>query len=77
MKVFCYYLKEALLKEFSLDADVFVLQKKEMYTLLLKFQYQSTNLLTNLLNLSQRSREKKKEISDYKMIYSRLINSMR
>ena len=77
MKVFCYYLKEALLKEFSLDADVFVLQKKEMYTLLLKFQYQSTNLLTNLLNLSQRSREKEKEISDYKMIYSRLINSMR
>ena len=77
MKVFCYYLKEALLKEFSLDADVFVLQKKEMCTLLLKFQYQSTNLLTNLLNLSQRSREKEKEISDYKMIYSRLINSMR
>ena len=28
MKVFCYYLKEALLKEFSLDVDVFVSKKK-------------------------------------------------
>ena len=69
MKVLCYYLKEVLLKEFS--------KKREMCTLLLKFQYQTTNLLINLLNLSQRSGEKEKEISDYKMTYSRLINSMR
>ena len=40
MKVFCYYLKEALLKEFSLDVDVFV-SKKDMCRFLLKFQYQS------------------------------------
>ena len=29
MKVFCWYLKDALSKKFSLDADVFVLRKKK------------------------------------------------
>ena len=29
MKVFCCYLKDALSKKFSFDADVFVLRKKK------------------------------------------------
>ena len=72
MKVFCYYQEEGFLKEFPLDVDVSVSKKKkkkkkkekrDMCTLLLKVQCQSTNLLINLLNLSQRSWEKEKNFS--------------
>lgn len=38
MKAFCLYLKEALAKQFSLDADGFVSKKRDMYTLHSKTQ---------------------------------------
>ena len=44
MKVFCYYLKEALLKEFSLYVDVFVSKKKRHVHIAFKIpisEYQS------------------------------------
>lgn len=58
MKVFCCYLKDALLENFSFDVDTFV-PKKKRHVPHLKFPYQSMNLLTNLLNLFQMSGKKK------------------
>ena len=53
MKVFCYYLKKALLKEFSLDADVFVSQKKRDVHIAFKFpisEYQSFDQLIEFIS---------------------------
>ena len=61
MKVFCYYLKEALLKEFSVDVDVFVSKKKDMCRFLLKFQYQSAKSFDQLAEFISKEWGKRKE----------------
>ena len=76
MKVFCYYLKEALLKEFSVDVDVFVSKKRRHVHITFKIpipEYQSFDQLIEFI-----AKEWGKNFfSDYKMTYPRLINPMR
>ena len=76
MKVFCYYLKEALLKEFSVDVDVFVSKKRRHVHIAFKIpipEYQSFDQLIEFI-----AKEWGKFFfSDYKMTYPRLINPMR
>ena len=62
MKVFCCFLKEVVFKNFSLGVNAFVSKKKRYMHIHLQFQYQSTNLFINLLNLFQMS-EKNEKIS--------------
>ena len=77
MKVFCYYLKEALLKEFSLDVDVFV-SKKRHVQISFKIPISECKIFWSTCWIYLKGvGKKKKELSDYKMTYSRLISSMR
>ena len=41
MKVFCSYLKDALLEKFSLNVDAFVSEKRSMGILRLKYEFQT------------------------------------
>ena len=58
MKVFCCYLKDALLKSFYLMLMFLFQKRKDMYKSHLGFPYQSMNLSTNLLNLFEISEKK-------------------
>ena len=53
IKVFCYYLKDAVSKKFSLDADVFALRKKKHVHIVFKIpisEYESFGRLIDFIS---------------------------
>ena len=77
-KVFCWYLKDVLSKKFSLDADVFALKKKKHVHIAFKIPISEYESFHRLIDFISDDREKTKVFSeDYKMIYLRLITSLK
>ena len=78
IKVFCYYLKDALSKKFSLDADVFASRKKKHVYIAFMIptpEYESFDRLIDFI--SDEWEKRKIFFEDYKMIYCRLITSLK
>ena len=78
MKVFCCYLKDALSKKSSLDADVFVSRKKKHVHIAFKIPISEYEFFDRLIDSISDEWEKRKIFfEDYKMIYPRLITSLK
>ena len=78
MKVFCCYLKDALSKKISLDADVFVSRKKKHVHIAFKIPISEYEFFDRLIDSISDEWEKRKIFfEDYKMIYPRLITSLK
>ena len=78
MKVFCCYLEDALSKKSSLDADVFVSRKKKHVHIAFKIPISEYEFFDRLIDSISDEWEKRKIFfEDYKMIYPRLITSLK
>ena len=78
MKIICYYFKEALAKQFSLDADVFVSKKKRHVYIAFKVRISKYEVFDKLIEFILKEWEKRKVFFfDYKMIYPKLMTSMK
>ena len=78
MKVFRCYLKDALSKKSSLDADVFVSRKKKHVHIAFKIPISEYEFFDRLIDFISDEWEKRKIFfEDYKMIYPRLITSLK
>ena len=77
MKVFCCYLKDPLSKWLSLDADVFVSKKKNV-RIDFKIPISEYESFDRWIDFISNEWEKKKIFfEDFKMIYPRLISSLK
>ena len=77
MKVFCFYLKDALLEKFSLDV-VFVSKKKKHLRTAFKIPISNYDSFEKLIDFISDKWEKRKAFfENYKMIYPRLISSLK
>ena len=78
MKVFCCYLKDALSKKISLDADVFVSRKKKHVHIAFKIPISEYESFDRLIDFISDEWEKRKIIfEDYKMIFPGLITLLK
>ena len=78
MKVFGCYLKDALSKKFSFDSDAFVSRKKKHVHIAFKISISEYESFDRLVDFISNEWEKRKIFfEDYKMIYSRLISSLK
>ena len=78
MKVFGCYLKDALSKKFSFDCDAFVSRKKKHVHIAFKISISEYESFDRLVDFISNEWEKRKIFfEDYKMIYSRLISSLK
>ena len=76
--MFCSHLKDALSKKFSFDADVFVSRKKKHMHIAFKLPISEYESFDRLIDYISDEWEKRKIFfEDYKMIYPRLITSLK
>ena len=77
MRVFCHYLKQALYEKFSLDVDVFCLKKRYVH-LAFKLSMSDYESFDKVIEFVSGHWEKRKVFfDDYKMVYPRLISSIK
>ena len=76
--MFCCYLKQALHEKIFLDADVFVSKKKGHVDVAFKIPISEYSSFDKLIDFICKEWEKRKIFfCDYKMIYPRLISSLK
>ena len=76
--MFCHYLKDALFKKFSLSVDVFVSRRKKHVHIAFKIPISEYESFDDLIDFLSNEWEKRKIcFGSYKMVYHRLIDSMK
>ena len=75
MKVFCHYIREAILEMFYLDVDVYVSRKKGLVHFAFKKPLSSYSDFDNIIQfVSDEWRKRKIFFTNYEMIYPMLIS---
>ena len=78
MKVFCHYIREAILQTFHLDVDVYGLKKKGLVHIAFKKTLTSYLNFKNIIQFaSDEWRKRKMFFTNYEMIYPILIPSLK
>ena len=78
MKVFCHYIREAILEMFHLNVDVYVSRKKGLVNFALKKPLSSySNSDYFILFISDEWRKRKISFTNHEMVYPMLISSLK
>ena len=77
MKVFCHYIREAILEMFHLDVDVYVSRKKGLVHFPFKKPLSRYSHFDIIQFVSDEWRKRKVFFTNYKMVYSMFISSLK
>ena len=78
MKVFCHYIRKAILEMFHLDVDVYVSRKKGLVHFAFKKPLSSYSNFDNIIQfVSDEWRKRKFFLMNYEMIYPMPISSLK
>ena len=78
MKVFCHYIRKAILEMFHLDVDVYVSRKKGLVHFAFNKPLSSYSSFDNVIEfVSDEWRKRKFFLTNYEMIYPMPISSLK